>query len=91
MSKINNFIMDAQEAAPYMEKEYFLKVFGADAIWIYKNINGEGFIDIDEELEKYMETEQYREEHDEQERMRADALYDAEKERRAGFYNNIYV
>jgi hypothetical protein len=83
--------MDAQEAAPYMEKEYFLKVFGADAIWIYKNINGEGFIDIDEELEKYMETEQYREEHDEQERMRADALYDAEKERRAGFYNNIYV
>jgi murein tripeptide amidase MpaA len=86
MSKISNLVIDAQEAAPYMEKEYFLKVFGEDAIWIFENVNG-----INEEIEEYMKTEQYREEHDEQERMRADALYDAEKERRAGFFNNIYV
>ena len=36
---------------------------------------------------KYMQTQQYREEHDEQERMRMDALYDEEKERRAGFFD----
>ena len=45
--------------------------------------------DVDDEnadaVYKYMQTQQYREEHDEQERMRMDALYDEEKERRAGF------
>ena len=47
--------------------------------------------DVDDEnadaVYKYMQTQQYREEHDEQERMRMDALYDEEKERRAGFFN----
>ena len=47
--------------------------------------------DVDDEnadaVYKYMQTQQYREEHDEQERMRMDALYDAEKERRAGFFD----
>ena len=62
MSKISNLVIEAQEAAPYMEKEHFLKVFGEDAIWIYENANG-----INEEIEEYMKTEQYREEHDEQE------------------------
>ena len=45
--------------------------------------------DVDDEnadaVYRYMQTEQYRQEHDEQERMRMDALYDEEKERRAGF------
>ena len=47
--------------------------------------------DVDDEnadaVDKYMQTQQYREEHDEQERMRMDALYDEEKERRAGFFD----
>jgi len=47
--------------------------------------------DVDDEnadaVYRYMQTEQYRQEHDEQERMRMDALYDEEKERRAGFFN----
>ena len=47
--------------------------------------------DVDDEnadaVYKYMQTQQYREEHDEQERMRMEALYDEEKERRAGFFN----
>jgi hypothetical protein len=47
--------------------------------------------DVDDEnadaVYKYMQTQQYREEHDEQERMRMDALYDAEKERRTGFFD----
>ena len=47
--------------------------------------------DVDDEnadaVYKYMQTQQYREEHDEQERMRMDALYDEEKERRAGFFD----
>ena len=47
--------------------------------------------DVDDEnadaVYRYMQTEQYRQEHDEQERMRMDALYDEEKERRAGFFD----
>jgi len=37
--------------------------------------------------EEYMKTQKYAEEHDEQERMRADAIFEEEKERRAGFFN----
>ena len=51
--------------------------------------------DVDDEnadaVYKYMQTQQYREEHDEQERMRMDALYDEEKERRAGFFDQFLV
>ena len=59
---------------------------GNYVVWLEEN----GY-DVDDEnadaVYKYMQTQQYREEHDEQERMRMDALYDEEKERRAGFFN----
>ena len=59
---------------------------GNYVVWLEEN----GY-DVDDEnadaVYKYMQTQQYREEHDEQERMRMDALYDEEKERRAGFFD----
>ena len=59
---------------------------GNYVVWLEEN----GY-DVDDEnadaVYRYMQTQQYREEHDEQERMRMDALYDEEKERRAGFFN----
>ena len=59
---------------------------GNYVVWLEEN----GY-DVDDEnadaVYKYMQTQQYREEHDEQERMKMDALYDEEKERRAGFFD----
>ena len=59
---------------------------GNYVVWLEEN----GY-DVDDEnadaVYRYMQTQQYREEHDEQERMRMDALYDEEKERRAGFFD----
>ena len=49
--------------------------------------NEEGEVVSMEYAEEYMKTQQYAEEHDEQERMRADAIFEEEKERRAGFFN----
>ena len=63
---------------------------GNYVVWLEEN----GY-DVDDEnadaVYKYMQTQQYREEHDEQERMRMDALYDEEKERRAGFFDQFLV
>ena len=59
---------------------------GNYVVWLEEND-----YDVDDEnadaVYKYMQTQQYREEHDEQERMRMDALYDEEKERRASFFD----
>lgn len=61
MSKIGNYVIEAEESAPYMDKKHFLEVYGSGAMYIWHRVNG-----ADDSLED--EKEQQREAHREQER-----------------------
>ena len=73
-----------------MKRALITGINGQDGSYLAEFLVEKGY-DVDDEnadaVYKYMQTQQYREEHDEQERMRMDALYDEEKERRAGFFD----